>query len=400
MSRSSEENFTYSDCLFVVQSIFMSSCGVVDNISMNVLHTTSRRVVVLAVVAVLLLLGPSIVAAQSIEGTSGTVVVEPDETVDSINSVAGSIVIHGTVTGDVSGVSGYVHVAESGQVNGSVETAAGTVRIDGTVAGNIETGSGHVEINDGAQVGGMVDVGAGYLLVDGQVNGAVRATAETITLGPNAVVDGEFRYDADTFNRDSAATVGGGVVQDATIAGDSTGPIADLTVPGWLGIVYSLLANLLLGAILLAVFPSFTSTVASRVTTDPVMAGAVGFLSFIGIPILLILVAITIIGIPLAVLGAFGFAGVLWIAAVLGQYAVGNWALKFIDRDNRWLALAVGLFGFAILGSIPVVGGFFELIALLLGLGALVGGLRDVYRTRGKKQSEQGPTVRDDAQTM
>lgn len=365
--------------------------------SITVPHTSSRRVVVLAVVVVVLLSGSAgVVAGQSVEGASGTVVVEPGETVDSIDSVAGSIVIHGTVTGDVSGVSGYVHVADTGQVDGSVETAAGTVRIDGTVAGSIETGSGHVEINDGAQIGGTLNVGAGYLLVDGQVDGDVRANAETITLGPNAVVGGEFRYDANTFNQDSAATVEGEVVQDTSIGGDGTGPIADLTVPGWLGIVYSLLANLLLGAILLAVFPLFTSTVASRVATNPAMTGAVGFVALIGIPTVLMLIAITIIGIPLSVLGVFGFAAAIWIAVVLGQYAVGAWVLGVIGRDNRWLALVVGLVGFAILGAIPILGGLLELIALLLGLGALTGGLRDVYRTRSKKQSGEGQTTRDD----
>lgn len=356
-----------------------------------------RRLAVVAVVTMLALtVGSGVVAAQSVDGTAGTVVVEADETVDSIDAVAGSIVVRGTVTGDVSGVAGHVHIAEGGQVDGSVETAAGAIRIDGTVAGDVEAGSGHLELGETAQIGGGLDVGTGYLIVDGQVDGDVQAGAERIALGPNAAIGGEFRYDAGSFSQDPAATVAGGVVQDSEVGERVGDPVADLRVPTWLGVVYNLLANLLLGAILLAVFPSFSAGVASRVADSTAVSAGVGLLALIAVPVVLVLFAVTIIGIPITLLGAVGFAALIWTGAVYGQYAVGAWVVGFTDRQNRWLALVVGLVGFAVLGSIPVLGGVLELIALLLGLGALTLGFRDVYRTRGSKRVGPRQTTLDD----
>lgn len=345
----------------------------------------SRRLAVLAVVSVLVLWGSvGVVAGQSAGGPAGVVVVEANETVDRIDAVAGSVIVRGTVTGDINGVAGQVHITETGQVDGSIEAVAGAIRIDGTVAGDIETASGHTEITDTARIGDDLDLGTGNLLVDGQVEGNVRAGAERITLGPNAVIGGSFRYDATSFSQDPASTVEGGVVQDSELGGDTADEFA---VPSWLGIIYGLLANLLLGVIVLVAFPSFAASVAARVADSPVRAGGVGLLTLIVVPILLVLVAITVVGIPLSLFGAVGFGATIWTAVVLGQYAIGAWTLGLAGVDNRWLALLVGLLGVALLGAIPILGGIVDLLVLVVGLGALALRLHEQYRLRSGGQS-------------
>ena len=358
---------------------------------MNARFSPSRRLVVFAVVSLLILSSSiGVVAGQSTDTPSGVIVVEADETVDRIDAVAGSVVVRGTVTGDVSGVAGHVHVTESGQVDGSIETAAGAVRIDGTVAGDVATGSGHVEITDTARVGGNLDLGTGYLLVDGQVDGDVRANAERIVLGPNADVGGEFRYDAASFSQDPASTVAGGVVEDPELGGDTGDEFA---VPSWLGILYGLLANLLLGVLLLAVFPLFTADVAARVGDRPLVSGGVGLLTLVGVPILLLLVALTVVGIPLSLFAVVGFGAAIWIAVVLGQYALGAWALELAGVDNRWLALLVGLVAVALIGTVPILGAIVDLVVLLVGLGALAVSLRAQYQSRQGSRSMSGGGV-------
>jgi len=151
--------------------------------------------VVVLVIVLFLSTVTGVVAAQSIQGTSGTIVVEEGETVSSVDALAGTIVIRGTVTGAVSG-------------------AAGDVRIDGEVRGGVTAGSGNVQVTETARIGGDGSVGAGYVRTDGRIDGDVRAGAETIVIGPNAEVGGEFRYDADSFTQDPAAAVVGGVVED------------------------------------------------------------------------------------------------------------------------------------------------------------------------------------------
>lgn len=362
--------------------------------------TVWRRVVALSLALVLLLsVGSGVAAAQSFQGAAGTVVVGPDETYDSIEGIAGTVIVRGTVTGDVSTAAGTVHVTESGTVGGNVQTAAGTVRIDGNVAGDVNAAGSTVEIGETARIGGSLESGAAYLSIDGTVDGDVTAGAETIVLGPNAQVAGDFRYDAETFTRDPDASVGGSVVQDASIR-DSAGPtFGGLAVPGWLGTIYGLFANLLLGVVLLAAFPAFSTRVAERVADDPVKSGGIGLLTLVAVPLALIVLAATIVGIPLSLVGAVAFGISVWVAVVYGQYAVGAWALSLADGDNRWVALVVGLLGFAILGAVPVLGGVLELVALLLGLGALALTLQEAYggrrETSGGRQATLDETTSD-----
>ncbi len=352
-----------------------------------------RGVVIVLVMVILLSTVTGVVAAQSVQGASGTIVVEEGETVSSVDALAGSIVVRGTVTGDVSGAAGTIHVAEGGRVGGSISGAAGDVRIEGEVGGDVSAGSGNVQMTETATIGGNVNVGAEYVRIDSQIDGDVRIGAETIVLGPNADIGGEFRYDAAKFTQDPAATVAGGVVEDPNLRGN----VGTFTLPNWVTWGYGLLANLLLGAILLVLFPAFSARLAGRVSDEPAKTGGVGLLTLVGGPILLALVTITIIGIPLAVLGAIAFGLSIWVGVVYGQYAVGAWALRRAGRDDRWLALVAGIVGFAILGAIPVLGGFLELGALLLGLGALALGLRDSFRTRRRSGPSDRQTTFDES---
>ena len=352
-----------------------------------------RRRLTLVLVGVLLCsLATGVAAAESVRAADGTVVVGADETVESVEAVAGSVLIHGTVRGDVSAAAGTVHVTQTGRVGGDVEVAAGAVRIDGQVDGDVSAGAGTLDVTETARIGGNVEAGAGYASFDGRVGGDVTVGAETVVLGPNAQVGGDFRYEAETLTRDPGATVEGRVVRET---GEQPGGVA--VVGNALGAVYGLLANLLFGAVLLFAFPNFSAGVASRVGSAPVRTGGVGLLALVGVPVVLVLLVITLVGIPLAVVGAVVFAGAVWAGLVYGQYAVGVRALAAVDREGRLLALVVGLVGFALLGAVPILGGLLELGALLLGLGALALGLRDAYRRRSGDRPSDGQSTLDES---
>lgn len=343
------------------------------------LSASFRRLGVALAVVVLLTGSAGVAAAQSFQGAGDTVVVGPDETYDSLEGIAGTVIVRGTVRNDVSTAAGSVHVTESGTVGGDVAAAAGTVRIDGTVDGNVQAAGGSVIVGPTGAIGGDLDAGASYVELNGTVDGDVRAGAETVVLGPSAAVGGTVRYDAETFARDPGATVGGSVVRDERLGQTVT---AD-PVPGWVGALYGLLANVLLGVLLLAVFPAFSDRVADAVTERPARSTGVGLVTILAVPLVLVLVALTIVGIPLSLVGAVSFAVLVWAAVVYGQYALGVWVLSFVDRESRWLALAVGLVGVTVLGAVPVLGALLDLAVFLLGLGALVLALRGAYQRRG-----------------
>ncbi|MFC3959167.1 bactofilin family protein [Halovivax cerinus] len=322
------------------------------------------------------------VSAQTDEA-GGSVVVEEGETVENVNAFAGHVVVRGTVTGDVSAMAGNVRIAEGGSVEGDLQAFAGNVEIAGTVGGDVSAAGGNLLIADSGSIGEDLEAGAGTATIDGEIGGNADIGADTITLGANASIGGDLSYSGDLQGNQDA--VAGSISEDASVGpdvGPTLGPLAS-----WLFALYALVLNLLLGAILLALFPRFSRHVADRVSTAPLRSGLVGLAVLIVVPILLVAIAITVVGIPITILGLFVFALVCWIAVVYGWFAIAAWALSALGVESAWLALVVGLVGGALLSQLPIVGGLVTFLVLLLGLGALSMGL---YRHR-RGRRESGP---------
>lgn len=342
-----------------------------------------KRLSVLLVVFLLLAAVPAPVAAEETR-TGGTVIVEADETIDEdLNAFAGTVIVRGTVDGDLTAFSGNVFV--EGEVTGDVEAFAGNVRINGTVAGDVNAAAGNVFLAEGGRVGGQFEVGAGNIVINGEIGETARLGAGSITVGPSAVVGGDLAYDGDLELADGA-DIGGAVRREDNLNVGFEGPL----VPSWVGWAYGLLVNLLLGAVALLVFPRFSTGVADRATADPLRSGGVGLLLFVGIPVLLVVLFISLVGIPLGLVGILAYPILLWLGYVYGSFAVGTWLLARTDTDSRWAALAAGLLVVSAIGLVPILGGLVQFLVLLLGLGALALGVRNRYRGRRAARAGTG----------
>jgi cytoskeletal protein CcmA (bactofilin family) len=342
-----------------------------------------ERFAILAAVFLVLAAMPAPAAAQETR-TGDTVIVAEGETVDGdLRAFAGTVVVRGTVNGDLTALTGNVFV--DGEVNGDLQAFSGNVRINGTVTGDVSAAGGNVFLARDGRVGGQFQAGAGNVVVEGEIGGDASLGASTITVAPTAVVDGDLAYDGNLTLSDEAR-IDGEVRQDDDLG--VQGPL----VPGWVGWAYGLLANLLLGAVALLVFPRFSAGLADRAASDPLRSAGVGLLLLVAIPVLLILLFISLIGIPLGLIGMLVYGLVLWLGYVYGSFAVGSWLLSLADPENRWLALFVGLLAISLIGLLPILGGLVQFVVLLLGLGALGLGLRNRYRGRRAARARTGPS--------
>ncbi len=347
------------------------------------MDSSTRRVVTRLVVVVVLLVGATGVGAAQSTQADGNVVVAAGETVGDLQAAGGTVVVRGTVDGDLRGYAGAVVVEESGVVTGDLRASAGTVTVRGTVEGDLEGAAGSVSVTPGGVVGGDVSVAAADLVVAGTVDGSVEAAVERLELASTASVAGAVRYSSDAeLVRDEAATVGGQVSAADDLSVDAGfGALAENAGP--LGLVFGLyfaLATLLLGAVLLVAFPDDTATVVDEVSENTLRSGGIGLLGLIGLPTVLGLVAVTIIGAPVALLGLMAFGILAFVSAALAEYAVGAWALSYTGMENRWVALLVGVAGVGLLSRIPVVGDLINLVVFLLGFGAVLGILYRRFR--------------------
>lgn len=322
----------------------------------------------LAVVLAFLLVGaliPGIAAASEVRA-GGSITVGADERVDDLTVMGGTVAIHGTVDGDVTVMGGNVII--TGTVTGDVEVVAGNLYVDGPIGGSASVIGGNVEFGEAAAVGASVSAVAGTVSVAGAIDGDLRAVSGSVTLLDGSSVGGDVRYTGELDQR-QGATVHGAIDREPY---RPLPPIDGVTAPApWIVSVYLFMVNFLLGAIILLAAPAGVRTVADTARSGPVISLVAGIFLLLAIPVALVLVAITIIGLPLALLGFLLFGLTVWIALIVGRYAVGAWLLSLVGRDNRWAALAIGLALVGFLAWLPYVGRAISAVVTLIGLGAM-----------------------------
>ncbi|MDY7081980.1 MAG: polymer-forming cytoskeletal protein, partial [Halobacteria archaeon] len=207
----------------------------------------------LVVLAVSLLVVGTASAQESRSG--GAVVIESNETIDGmLTASGGSVTVLGTVDGDIFAYGRHIAIEKGGMVNGNVTLYAGSVGIDGNVTGRVQTIAGSTHIGENARVGGL-NLDSSSIVVNGTVLGDAKLSGESIRLGSAAKISGNVTYSGN-LERDEGAVVGGTVTERSG---------GEPSFPAWVFDVYALFANLMLGAILLVVFPDFSQKVSHRV---------------------------------------------------------------------------------------------------------------------------------------
>jgi hypothetical protein len=211
---------------------------------------------------------------------------------------------------------------------------------------------GNVTVAEDETVSQDVVVIGGNIHVHGEVRGEVVAVGGNVELGPKAVVGRDVVVVGGTLQRDPAARIGGDVQEIGVGTIDLSGlrlPRFDFGRTIWtpmFGSAFSLLATLvrvavlfLLAAAVVLVGRDFIERVGACAVAQPLKSGAIGFLSqccFLPVLIIAIVVlVITIVGIPLLLLLPFGILGLLLVALV-GFTAVANRVGTFVGGRLDW----------------------------------------------------------------
>jgi cytoskeletal protein CcmA (bactofilin family) len=348
-------------------------------------RTPRGRVVWVVLGGLVVVLGSTVAFAQEIRlggkfRTGREVVVAADETVTTdLYATAGSVRIEGTVEGDVVASGGNVDI--SGQVGGDLLVGSGNVDISGEVAGDARLGAGRALVS--GTVGEDLAVSSGQTTVSGTVaEDFLFATGQTSIEG---TVEGNVVGTTGSYSR--TGTIGGTEDVNVVERGDPT--VADrglYAVERFVGIV-------LIGALLLWLFPRLVDGSAATLRRRPWASLGVGVLGAIGFVLLIVLIFLVMILLSIALgllqletlLGATvwgsltGVAVVsflFWLLVFFGAQAVvgvflGRLALG-TERSRRWLALILGALIVVVLISIPIVGIILGILIALFGLGAVI----------------------------
>lgn len=227
-----------------------------------------------------------------------------------------------------------------------------------------------VIVPQGAEVKSAVAVG-GSVIISGKVQEDVVAIGGDVTLQDGATVGGDVVTVGGLVHKNPVAVIKGNIVEVKLPAAMVTKGL------GW-GLAFmsllSFVAFLVLAVILAAVFPGQLGLVSYYVERQPGHALLWGFLTCLATPAAILLLILTIFGIPfipvlLLLLGAAFVFGYVAIAQLLGKLS-----LKAFKVRGKPMAFEIvtGLVILFLVGFLPILGWIIKALAGLAGLGAVV----------------------------
>lgn len=157
-----------------------------------------------------------------------------------------------------------------------------------------------------------------------------------------------------------------------------TPPTAELSLV--MQFVIGAAVNLVIGAIVLAAAPDFSRSVVDDARDDPALSVLMGLGVVIGGIVVLVLFAITIIGLIVAIPGFFVYGIVTLVGTTLGAITLGAVIQDAATEGGLWGALVIGVPVTAAVGLIPLFGGLVNLLIGALGIGAMANELWTEYR--------------------
>ncbi len=243
---------------------------------------------------------------------------------------------------------------------------------------------------DAVAVGGSVEV-------RGEVDGSVTAVGGSVSLGPDAIIDGDVSAIGGNVHREPGATIHGGITELSL--GEWEAPEWDFDFGGrrsrdfgfvWVGFVESVIMTILLAVFVLftvLIARGYVGSVADRATREPWKAGLVGLIAEVlfvpAVVLVFIILAVSVIGIPLAILWMIASPLCLILMFLIGftsiALAAGRKLEGRFDLEDMGPYVAV-LLGIALIQGWTIVGEAFSFVGgpikvtawLLILMGFLV----------------------------
>jgi len=251
-------------------------------------------------------------------------------------------------------------VVIGGRIGGALTALGGEVRLDAAVAGDAQIAGGEIGFGPAAQVAGVLTITAPEAVavpptVAPPERVVYRAANEAAMMGG---MGGRMGWEWDEAPHGMARAMGAGFL------------------PMFWGALWGLGAMVGLGALVLGVLPERVERLRARTMAAPGRALLWGLGTFAALVGLVPLLALTLIGLPLAFVAALCLAAA-WIAGhLVGAYALGRRAAEAagIAAAGFWArlgALAGALGVVALVSLIPVLGWLAVLGVVFLGLGGI-----------------------------
>ncbi len=331
-----------------------------------------------------------------------------DANVDGdIFCAAQTVRITGRVNGDV--ICGAQSIVVTGEINGNLRAGAQSIDLEGIINRNANLFGQNIEISSGSAIMGeaniwsqdvdvrgvvtkKLDGGAQIMTILGKV-GEVDVHVEELSVGPEAVVQNNLTYTSLNKAKLSAnSLVGGQILQRQPPASpektQSQNRRPTRSVLG-IGRIISLIVQLILATLIVAFFAKPMNSASAVMYKKILPTLGIGLLILIFTPVIMVIIALTLIGIPLSILLLFVYIFSFFIGRVLAAGVVGRLLLEkfWVDKkENDMWSVIIGIIAMWFIFSIPIVGSILSVIVLIWGLGGVYYLFRPIQLKTSEKQ--------------
>lgn len=296
---------------------------------------------------------------------------------DDVRAAGGTLIVSGNIGGDLLITGGTVTVEPGVGIGGDLALSGGTVTLGSTVKGKVKAAGGKMVLNGAVEKD--LEFNGGELTLNGTVGGTSRIAATHLKLSENAAFRGNVRY----WTEDGEVNFGNALQNGATATFDTAlrthydrPSYKFLGFASFLAVLWYLIACFILIWVGQWLFPKTFREAAGIAQSEPVRSLGYGFLYFAVVPVGVILLCITVVGIPVGLIALF-FYGLFFalanvITALVGAHWI-NWRKNYNWQPIRLVLVALGLLvALKLLGAIPFLGWIVKLTAVLIAFGAIL----------------------------
>lgn len=288
-----------------------------------------------------------------------------------------TVTITGTINGDV--FCAAQDIIFSGVINGSARFAAENVNILGTVSGNVSAAASSLKLENSTTVESDMHVAAQDIVLAGSVARDFSAIAKKVTISGSVGRDVSIKNANLTVAE--GATIGGTIHNNSPNAAkiDSTSltnkvnnyttnktKFIDIVKNFLIGYAFWFVSLMLISFVMLWLFPSPLVNSVKNANDKPIATLAIGLITIFVVPVALIIIALTVVGIPLAILLGLIYVLIIFMSGPFFAFFVGS---KFLPEQKLWVKMLLGSSLVLISYSLPVIGFAMAVIVTVFGGG-------------------------------
>ncbi len=309
-------------------------------------------------------------------------------------AAGGTLTVAAPIAGDAMLAGGTVDIQKP--VAGSVRAVGGRVSVEDIVTNDLFLAGGIVNVsgkgNDTRIAGGTIQLSNGSngpvviygadVTLGGTFNGNVEVVAaDKVTLAPGTIIHGTFQYNApQQADIPSSIVIDGGVNYIGSAAFLPTVQQAKTfaTAGVLVFLLVRIIAAVVAAGLIAGIFPVFTDRMVEITFTHSleryILLTLLGFASFIALPVLLLVLLVSFVGIGLALIIGAAYILFLLLAYVYAAVLAGAAIIRIFQKKTHvsWRGAILGVLALYVIGIIPILGFVLKVILMATAGGAML----------------------------